>query len=154
MNTRTETLGTESMPTALYVPGLPNAPMSARRGGERLPVAARSVLAMLDDIRDGQIMVTLPDGGQHLCGQTGSGPIVDMVVYDWAVFGEIVARGDIGAAECFIVRHRLGLVAEVRGHPDYWADDPGVQSELVVPLAVGARYGVRCDRSWRRSSRT
>ena len=102
MNTRTETLGTESMPTALYVPGLPNAPMSARRGGERLPVAARSVLAMLDDIRDGQIMVTLPDGGQHLCGQTGSGPIVDMVVYDWAVFGEIVARGDIGAAECFI----------------------------------------------------
>ncbi len=47
-----------------------------------------------------------------------------------------VTRGLVGLA---LRTGQAVRVAEVRGHGDYWADDPAVQSELVVPLAVGQR---------------
>ncbi len=47
-----------------------------------------------------------------------------------------VTRGLVGLALRQGAPVRVGAV---RGHPDYWVDDPEVQSELVVPLKVGER---------------
>lgn len=47
-----------------------------------------------------------------------------------------VTRGLVGRALRDGAPVRVG---DVRGHPDYWPDDPLVQSELVVPLKVGER---------------
>lgn len=102
MNTRTEALTPQSLPASLCMPELANSSALRLDSTEHLPAAARSILSLLDNIAGGQIMLTLPDGRQHLCGSMANGPIVDMVVHDWQVFGDIFARGDIGAAECFI----------------------------------------------------
>lgn len=100
MNTRSEAMtpGTYSDPLGI-TPAKDPISMVSRKS---LPMATRSVLGMLDGISGGQIMITLPDGQQILCGQASNGPMVDMVVHDWQVFEDIVSRGDIGAAESFI----------------------------------------------------
>ena len=104
MNTRSEALQSGAMTKTLYTGCVPDtlAPTIPGHHMARLPATARIVLQMLDGITEGQILMTLPDGRQHHCGISEGAPVVDMVVHDWAVFGEIVARGDIGAAETFI----------------------------------------------------
>lgn len=105
MNSRTEALKPEPVSGTLYpVPGLAGqcAISKQTKVAKRLPSAANAMLSMLDHIIEGRIIITLPDGRQHSCGRQESGPIIDMSIHDWRVFGEIIARGDIGAAECFI----------------------------------------------------
>ena len=102
MNTRTEALRSDDMTMPMCVTGLPHRPPQRIPDAESLPVAARTVLIMLDQIEHGQIKVCLPDGRQHLCGLQPQGPVIDLVVHDWQVFGDIIARGDIGAAECYV----------------------------------------------------
>lgn len=105
MNSRTEAMKQESVSSTLYpVPGLAGRSATAKqhKAIRRLPAAASAMLSMLDHITEGQLIITLPDGRQHTCGRHENGPIIDMSVHDWRVFGEIIARGDIGAAECFI----------------------------------------------------
>lgn len=101
MNTRSEALRSTDLSTPLYVQGMPSISPRALAPFETLPMAARTVLGMLDHVVGGEIVVTLPDGQTHTCGHQ-EGLQVDMVVHDWHVFNEILARGDIGAAECFI----------------------------------------------------
>lgn len=103
MNTRSETLDnalTETLYPATRREKLPTSwltnPLTA------MPPAARTVLGMLNGIHHGQLRIKLPNGEQHTCGNTDNGPSVDMIVHDWSVFGEFIARGDIGAAEAFI----------------------------------------------------
>ena len=104
MNTRTDALPSDAVTKSLY----PGCTIETPRGDNCLPVmttipsAARTVLAMLEGIDHGALHITLPDGSHHYCGNREHGPVVDMVVHDWCVFGDIVARGDIGAAEAFI----------------------------------------------------
>ena len=104
MNTRTDALQSDAVTEALY----PGYTLETPRGDNRLPAAmampsaARTVLAMLEGIDHGALRITLPDGSHRYCGNSDNGPVVDMVVHDWCVFGDIVARGDIGAAETFI----------------------------------------------------
>lgn len=102
MNTRTEVLQSDNLPMSLGGTGIHQGAMARITDTHDLPVAVRSILAMLDQIEQGRIKISLPDGRQHVCGQQPQGPVVDLVVHDWEVFGDIVARGDIGAAECFI----------------------------------------------------
>jgi cyclopropane-fatty-acyl-phospholipid synthase len=102
MNTRTDTLRSDNLPVSLGITGVPVANGQSIVDTERLPVAARAVLSMLSQIKYGQIKVTLPDGRQHLCGTLQEGKVIDLIVHDWQVFGEMIARGDIGAAEAFI----------------------------------------------------
>lgn len=64
------------------------------------PSTARILIEMLDSLQHGSIQLTLPDGSARHCGQ---GPVVaDMIVHDWRVFSDIMAHGDIGAAESFV----------------------------------------------------
>lgn len=102
MNTRTDVICSDNLPLPLGVAMLPRNSSQRITDTENLPTAARTVLAMLDQITQGQIRITLPDGRQHLCGDQQADPTVDLTVHDWQVFGEIIGRGDIGAAECFI----------------------------------------------------
>ena len=65
-----------------------------------VPHSARLFLSILDQSEDGRIEITLPNGSVYSVGQ--GDPVADMVIYDWRVFGEILTKGDIGAAEAFI----------------------------------------------------
>jgi cyclopropane-fatty-acyl-phospholipid synthase len=66
----------------------------------RVPLAARAVLAMLGRIEHGRIEVALPDGSLRALG--GGGPVARLDVADWSAFGDALRRGDIGFAEAFI----------------------------------------------------
>lgn len=104
MNIRTEALRSETIAQTLCTGSLSEAfvPMAPENRATKRSSAANVVLAMLDGITSGQIQITLPDGSLHHCGVGNQGPVVDMIVHDWSVFGDIVGRGDIGAAEAFI----------------------------------------------------
>lgn len=105
MNTRTEALKSDALTETLYPTGRGPDAMTADNLGAttiQTPSAARTVLAMLDSIQHGSLLISLPNGELHRCGNSDDGSVVDMVVYDWAVFEAFIARGDIGAAESFI----------------------------------------------------
>lgn len=104
MNSRTEALRSETIAQSLYAGSVSEtfSSVTPERRMTKLPATARIILEMLDGITTGQIQVKLPDGGLHHCGVGNQGPVVDMVVHEWSVFGDIVGRGDIGAAEAFI----------------------------------------------------
>ncbi len=103
MNTRTEVMQHDPVAPGLYsVQGVNPFEDATPTRNAKLPSDARIILEMLDRINSGQIHITLPDGQVHHCGMGNEGPVVDMIVHDWSVFGEMIARGDIGAAEAFI----------------------------------------------------
>jgi cyclopropane-fatty-acyl-phospholipid synthase len=63
----------------------------------------RSVLSLLDGLRGGRLEIRLPDGTTH---QFGDGEhCVTLQVHDEALFGAVLARGDIGFAEAYIDGH-------------------------------------------------
>lgn len=98
MNTRSEAI-TES-PVSVSARGALFG--KATKVTNRLPANARAVLALLDRIKHGQIVVRLPDGTHHYCGENHDGLSVDLVIHEWSVFDDMLSRGDIGAAESFI----------------------------------------------------
>jgi cyclopropane-fatty-acyl-phospholipid synthase len=53
-------------------------------------------------MRNGRLIVTLPDGTTTLSGQ--SQPVADLQVRDWKVFDAVLASGDIGFAESYMRR--------------------------------------------------
>ena len=65
-----------------------------------IPRNARAVLGLLEKIQHGTLEVRLPDGG-HLCCGSG-GVAVTLEIADWAVFDQILERGDVGFAEAWI----------------------------------------------------
>ncbi len=103
MNTRTEVMQHDPVtPGLCSVQGIKPFDDVTPNREAKLPSAARVILEMLDSVSTGQIHITLPDGQRHRCGSGKQGPVADMIVHDWSVFGDIIARGDIGAAESFI----------------------------------------------------
>ena len=60
----------------------------------------RTVFDLLDKLEGGPLEVRLPDGACVLFGHGERG--VTLQVHDKAVFGQILARGDIGLAEAYI----------------------------------------------------
>ena len=104
MNTRTDALQSDAFTETLY----PGCAIEATRPVNRvkvtaaIPSAARAVLGMLDHVSHGELRITLPDGRVHHCGHSDQNPLIDMRVYHWSVFEDMIARGDIGAAEAFI----------------------------------------------------
>ncbi|HET9042620.1 MAG TPA: SAM-dependent methyltransferase, partial [Burkholderiales bacterium] len=67
---------------------------------DRVPLAARAALALLERIGHGRVEVALPDGSLRALG--GGAPVARLEVADWGVFGAALRRGDIGFAEAFI----------------------------------------------------
>lgn len=98
MNIRSEVMKTDSH--TMNPMSLGGGAQTATSPSTGMPGAARLLVEMLDNITDGSIQLTFPDGSQRICGQ--GHVIADMVVHEWQVFSDILARGDIGAAESFI----------------------------------------------------
>ena len=67
----------------------------------RLPLAARTVLRCLRQIRHGSIELHLPDGQLLRVGQ-GEGPHASLRIHDWSVCAAVLKSGDIGLAEAWI----------------------------------------------------
>ncbi len=66
----------------------------------QLPRTARFALRQLERLRHGTLNITLPD---HTTVQFGAGePHASIHVLDWEVFGDGLAKGDIGLAECYV----------------------------------------------------
>ena len=70
------------------------------RGGDSPAPATRAVLALLERISGGMLEVRLPDGSRRLFGSGEHG--VTLQVHDEAMFGQVLARGDIGLAEAYL----------------------------------------------------
>jgi cyclopropane-fatty-acyl-phospholipid synthase len=63
----------------------------------------RTALGLLEGLRHGRLEVRLPDGTTH---QFGAGErTVTLQVHDEAVFGAVLARGDIGFGEAYLDGH-------------------------------------------------
>lgn len=60
----------------------------------------RLVFSLLEGLRGGLLEIRLPDGTSGLFGDGEHGLV--MLVHDEAVFGRVLARGDIGLAEAYI----------------------------------------------------
>jgi cyclopropane-fatty-acyl-phospholipid synthase len=60
----------------------------------------RSVLGLLEGLRGGRLEIRLPDGTAHLFGDGEH--CVTLQVHDEALFGAVLAKGDIGFAEAYI----------------------------------------------------
>jgi cyclopropane-fatty-acyl-phospholipid synthase len=67
---------------------------------ERVPAAARTVLALLRGLQHGRLTLVTPAGRTMVFG--GGEPHATIRLTDWSVFGASLARGDIGFAETFI----------------------------------------------------
>ncbi|MDE2252752.1 MAG: class I SAM-dependent methyltransferase [Betaproteobacteria bacterium] len=67
-----------------------------------MPLAARTVLALLKRLDRGRLEVRLPDARVLRFGGHDTGaPPACMHVHDWSVFANVLRRGDIGFAEGF-----------------------------------------------------
>ena len=70
------------------------------RGGLPLSRDTRTVFGLLEKLRGALLEVRLPDG---TCALFGEGrPALKLQVHDEAMFGRVLARGDIGFAEAYL----------------------------------------------------
>ena len=74
------------------------APLALSHGA---PVAARSVLKLLQRLRHGTLTLQLPDGDTH-CFGNGDLPHAAMTLKNWNVCAAALQSGDIGFAESYI----------------------------------------------------
>ncbi len=73
---------------------------SAAEPPQRLPLAARGVVAMLHRIGIGRLELRLPDGRLlHFGAHAWTAPAASVTVHDWSVFARLLRRGGIGLAE-------------------------------------------------------
>lgn len=91
---------------------------------------ARTLFSLLEKLQDGLLDVRLPDGSATAFGH--GIPAATLQVHDEAMFGRVLARGDIGLAEAYLdeqwdtpdlaglltllARNRAGLERAVYGH--------------------------------------
>lgn len=73
------------------------------RGAEHQARDTRLVFTLLERLEGGMLEVRLPDGSSQLFGDGEHG--VTLQVHDEAMFGQVLARGDIGLAEAYLDGH-------------------------------------------------
>lgn len=73
------------------------------RQAEPLARDTRLVFQLLEGLQDGLLEIRLPDGSSRLFGNGEHG--VTLSVNDEALFGAVLARGDIGLAEAYLDGH-------------------------------------------------
>ncbi len=75
----------------------------ALRGAGQLARDTRLVFELLEQLCGGMLEIRLPDGSRCLFGDGEHG--VTLQVHDEAMFGQVLARGDIGLAESYLDGH-------------------------------------------------
>ncbi len=73
------------------------------RGSDSLARDTRLVFALLEKLTGGLLEIRLPGGDSRLFGDGEHG--VTLNVHDEAMFGQVLARGDIGLAEAYLDGH-------------------------------------------------
>jgi cyclopropane-fatty-acyl-phospholipid synthase len=79
-----------------------NNTLTLRYGAQALQRDTRTVFSMLEKLQGGMLDVRLPDGANAVFGDGVPG--VTLHVHDDAMFGRVLARGDIGLAEAYLDR--------------------------------------------------
>ncbi len=74
----------------------------ARENAPGVPFAARMLFNMLSGLRCGSLDLVCPDRRRLAFRGPAPGPHAYLELHDWAVCGEVLRRGDIGFAECWI----------------------------------------------------
>lgn len=77
-----------------------NNTLTLRYGEQALHRDTRTVFSMLEKLQGGMLDVRLPDGVNVVFGDGVPG--VTLQVHDEAMFGRVLARGDIGLAEAYL----------------------------------------------------
>ncbi len=77
-----------------------NNTLTLRYGEQALHRDTRTVFSMLEKLQGGMLDVRLPDGANVVFGDGVPG--VTLQVHDEAMFGRVLARGDIGLAEAYL----------------------------------------------------
>jgi cyclopropane-fatty-acyl-phospholipid synthase len=77
-------------------------PRTARSA--RLPLAARVVLGRLARLREGHLVIRLPDGSSRTFAGAAGGatPVMELEVHRWRFFSRLLRRGDIGAGDAWV----------------------------------------------------
>jgi cyclopropane-fatty-acyl-phospholipid synthase len=73
-----------------------------RQSTHSVPLAARTFLALLSNVKSGYLALTLPDGRTEYFGASSDDLHADLHVLDWDVFKDVLKHGDIGFAESYI----------------------------------------------------
>ena len=73
-----------------------------RQTTQSIPLAARTFLALLSNVKSGYLLLTLPDGRTEQFGIASDSLHADLHILDWGVFREVLKHGDIGFAESYI----------------------------------------------------
>ena len=73
-----------------------------RQTAQSIPLAARTFLALLSNVKSGYLLLTLPDGRTEHFGIASDNLHADLHILDWGVFREVLKHGDIGFAESYI----------------------------------------------------
>ena len=73
-----------------------------RQTTQSTPLAARTFLALLSNVKSGYLLLTLPDGRTEHFGIASDSLHADLHILDWGVFKDVLKHGDIGFAESYI----------------------------------------------------
>ncbi len=73
-----------------------------RQAARSTPLAARTFLALLSNVKSGHLALTLPDGRTEYFGSSSDDLHADLHILDWDVFKDVLKHGDIGFAESYI----------------------------------------------------
>lgn len=95
MNTLTQTL------SPALKPKFEGRERAARRV-TTMPGAARRLLDCLAALRFGGLDLALPDGSRQRLGDPQATLQASLIVHDWTMFEDVLARGDIGFGESYI----------------------------------------------------
>jgi cyclopropane-fatty-acyl-phospholipid synthase len=106
----------------------------------RLPLAARLVLARLDRVRHGHLVVRLPDGSYRTFAGTdgGTAAVSELEVHRWRFFGRLLRRGDMGAGEAYVDGDWSS--PDLVGLTRFFLDN---EAELAPPNLIGAAGRLR-----------
>ena len=79
--------------------------ISTALAAQPLPFGISKILSLLDEIAQGTLTLTTPQGLSIQIGH-GNGPVADLQINRWSALRKIFRSGDIGLAECY----RDGLI--------------------------------------------
>lgn len=117
---------------SVSAPGLPRA--------RRMPLAARLVLARLESVRHGHLVVRLPDGSYRTFAGTdgATAAVSELEVHRWRFFGRLLRRGDMGAGEAYVDGDWSS--PDLVGLTRFFLDN---EAELAPPNLIGAAGRLR-----------
>jgi cyclopropane-fatty-acyl-phospholipid synthase len=136
----TRTAPATAMSTTREIPGRGSVSSPGLSRVRRMPLAARLVLARLDRVRCGHLVMRLPDGSYRTFAGTegGTAAVSELEVHRWRFFGRLLRRGDMGAGEAYVDGDWSS--PDLVGLTRFFLDN---EAELAPPNLIGAAGRMR-----------